>query len=176
MNYLIFICCLCTVHALSHTGQSDLSCHDDNCVTMPENCAHVGSTTQCLAMFTFNVTEHDTQLRLTGHIDTNQYVAVGLSEDVLMGDDLVMDCYAGESSTVDAQFSFNKRRGVNEILSNQSLPGIHLEGSTRMNGQVMCQWLWTDEVIVNDQNFEKSSTDFHILLAVGSFKKNGQGM
>ena len=178
LNYVIFLCLLCAVHSLNYHEQSEWSCHEDNCVTMPEGCALGESSTKCQAMLVWNVTELGTQLRLTGHIETNQYVAVGLSSDDKMGDDLVMDCLADESALVHTQFSFNVRQGVNRNLNmNETLSssGMKLEGTTRMNGQVMCQWLWDEEVIVDNQNFERSASSFHILLAVGPFTKNGQG-
>lgn len=167
-NFAIFFTCVFAVHGL------DAPCVADRCVKMPANCvAGPNSATPCQAVLQWNVTEQGTELRLTGRINTNQYVAVGLSKDNKMGQDFVMDCLAGESTTVDSQFSYNVKQGENNNLANQNIAGIKQQGSTRNDGEVMCQWLWSATVTAEGQTFERSSS--HVLLAVGPYTKTGTG-
>ena len=107
---------------------------------------------------------------MTGKVDKpGQFIAVGLSDDDLMGDDSVTDCRLLTDGKVVTRQSWNILDYENELLA--SVKGIEEIGSgTNEDGQITCKWKRSAKTEVKGKKFDMGLKSYYILLAKGDLE------
>ncbi|OQR75164.1 putative ferric-chelate reductase 1-like [Tropilaelaps mercedesae] len=100
----------------------------------------------------------------------NKYVAAGLSQDNLMGDDAVVEC-------IDVQSSLDIRESWNKASSNkgnevQPLSNIQKVAQSSHDGVQTCQWRRPYITAVKSRTYDLRDR-FYVLLAIGNMRENG---
>ncbi|KDR19521.1 Putative ferric-chelate reductase 1-like protein, partial [Zootermopsis nevadensis] len=95
------------------------------------------------------------------------YVAVGLSQDVNMGDDSVVECVHDGTSgnSVNAYMSWNSGK-ENRRLKVQD--GISLKNSSFVDGTIYCKFMRDPITNVENTEFNLAKDKYHLLVAAGS--------
>lgn len=143
-----------------------------NCVGQPQGCL---DTRDCAAALSITTLGDDYVVEMIGH--KSVFVAIGFSDDTRMGNDNVVECvHEGDSTTgVKAYRSFNSPN-AKQNLRQQEQKGFTLKKGMYVDGSIYCQIVHDPVVTVQENVFDLTKTEYHILLAAGSrLKTNNVG-
>ena len=152
-------------------------CDDEKgCVGLPEGCIE---TKNCSLVASYRGISADRYLfEIQGF--GRDYVAVGLSEDNLMGDDDVVACSEGYGARAFVT-KVNVDDGTREalLLENEKL-GIYNDEVTKQEERLFCSFEREADVNITDPTgsgetlfFSANTKPYHILIAMGSITESG---
>lgn len=105
--------------------------------------------------------------------DTDQWMAMGLSDDDKMGNDSVVECLVFKNGTTRVRNSWNGF-GTNVLINN--VVGVVPSGNASYdNGLMNCKWSRTAHTRVKDTTFDLIANQYYILLAKGKLKNEETG-
>ncbi|XP_047000556.1 putative ferric-chelate reductase 1 homolog [Schistocerca americana] len=110
--------------------------------------------------------------------DSALYVAVGLSDDGIMGDDSVVECvYDATNTAVQAYRSSNAPDDKANFRDGKPFEGITLVNHSYVNGRVYCRFRRQVVTYTNNKTYDLANQPFFLLLASGtSLKDNNIGI
>lgn len=135
------------------------------CIGYPESCT---TSKKCIAVATWHY-KNGYHFNMKGK--SSGYLALGLSLDDSMGDDLTTNCiYNERNGQVDIQTGYNVGKSKNDpILGPSNVTGILRGGQKRYeDGWISCSWTRTDMVTIKGKVWNLDSDKYHILLATGA--------
>ncbi|CAG2170406.1 unnamed protein product, partial [Oppiella nova] len=95
---------------------------------------------------------------------TSKYFSMAYSEDSLMGDDLVTDCYVTSDGKVKVGSSYNL--GQSNEINDEFKNSLHSIQNYYSNGVVVCRWRSHRNRSLEGRHFDLKR-NYHILLAMG---------
>lgn len=138
-----------------------------NCIES-ENCAVLfKSTTSTYASnFEFELIGYDIPAA------DGKYVAVGLSEDQNMGDDLVFSCMKLKNDQR-VKFEVSENVGnINRPLPFKATTEVQPVSYTINNGKITCKWEIRYDAQINNRHYNFLADHYYILLAKGNLEAN----
>lgn len=135
------------------------------CYRVPEDCVEI----ECEYIFTWKnkgaLMEYEMSALTDGFND--RYFAVGFSEDIYMGKDMVFECVHNSSrENVEVFQSFNlEDEHVNVRLQNPKV-GIDSEEGSYNSGRLRCRFSKT-KAVKEAEDFDLSNNVYHLLMARG---------
>ena len=150
-----------------------LPCRDKSqlCIGMPTNCIKFEN---CTVLFKSSINRSTLRLNfeLIGFdikANENKYVAVGLSDDQKMGDDLVFVCMKRKRNNDEQEVEFQIRENRSKRMPRLSLKVRAEENVTKsiINGKITCKWELPYKVKIYDQQCNFLADEFFILMAKG---------
>lgn len=142
------------------------------CIGMPSSCT---KTRTCIVVATW-LYDKGYHFQMKGR--SSGYLALGLSRDDQMGDDLTTNCiYNERNGQVDIQTGYNVGKSKNEpILGARNVTGIMRGGERRYeDGWISCSWTRMDVVTIRDQVWNLDVDKYFVLLAAGSMTSGRVG-
>lgn len=100
-------------------------------------------------------------------LNTNMYIALGLSRDSKMGDDSVMECSRYPNGSIAAQLSYNSGY-TNTLVASESLT---LTSTSFANGLMSCSFTRKNRVS-NSKIFDLAEKEWYLLVAIGDVDLN----
>lgn len=137
------------------------------CFGFPSGCVE---TTSCMAVMSCLVEGERYEFDMKAR--NSAYVAVGLSQDVIMGDDSVVECVHDGTSgnSVNAYMSWNFGRNNRRL---QVHDGIVLKNSSFVDGTIYCKFMRDAVTKVEDREYNLAKDKYHLLIAAGSSVREG---
>ncbi|GFY75203.1 putative ferric-chelate reductase 1 homolog [Trichonephila inaurata madagascariensis] len=137
------------------------------CFGTPGNCIN---NQDCLVLLSYTKQNDDIAFKLNGLLDNDEYMAFGLSNDPLMGDDNVFECVKRKGSLV-ARQSWNDGKSN---VPRRELPRDSYEAA-EFNGYSSCQFLSRYVTEANGKQFNLSNSTYYVLLAKGPMRNERLG-
>jgi len=148
------------------------------CFGLPNNCK-VGDDGNCLLEFIFEPDDASNYIKMNLHksnVKPDQYVAVGLSKDQTMGDDVVFSCSPQERSAMN--IGWNDGHSWKQVEGNTTASlGIKDVAVKYDNGNLRCSWKVPVEFRVEYgkyRGFNLKENRFYILFAYSSDQKESK--
>lgn len=117
-------------------------------------------------LFNFELIGYDIQAT------EGKYVAMALSEDQSMGDDLVFSCMKLKNDQR-AKFEVSENiANMNRVLSYRSWAEVQPIAVSSENGKISCKWEIKYEATINNKVYNFLSDYYYILLAKGNLEGN----
>ncbi|PNF24839.1 putative ferric-chelate reductase 1 [Cryptotermes secundus] len=137
------------------------------CFGFPGGCI---DTKSCTAMVSCLVQGDRYEFEMKAR--NSAYVAVGLSLDMSMGEDSVVECVQDGTSgnSVNAYMSWNSGKD-NKRLTVQD--GISLKNSSFVDGTIYCKFMRDPITNVENTEFNLAKDKYHLLVAAGSSVREG---
>jgi len=162
---------------LQHTDPEDpifAGCNSTKaCFGLPEGCVQ---SQKCLLIVAYKPDRLDYHFEMKGL--SNGYIAMGLSRDERMGDDLTTSCIIQSNGGVDIITGFNKgysgnknikrgsgKKGTKEATRDGILERIDY---SRKEGWISCTWKRIRLATLEGQNWDLERDKYHVMLAQGS--------
>lgn len=162
---------------LQHTDPEDsifAGCNSTKaCFGLPAGCVE---SQKCLLIVAYKPDRLDYHFEMKGL--SNGYIAMGLSRDERMGDDLTTSCIIQSNGGVDIVTGFNigyngnkniqrgsGKKGSKEAMSDGIVERIDY---SRKEGWISCSWKRTRQSTIEGQNWDLESDKYHVMLAQGS--------
>lgn len=137
--------------------------------TTPEiNGIQCESSTKCQIRWQMDKVAGVTYFNFTlESLNTNMYIALGLSHDSKMGDDSVMECARYPNGSIAAQLSYNSGY-INTLVASESLT---LTSTSFANGLMSCSFT-RKNTVSNPKIFDLAGKDWYLLVAIGNVDLN----
>jgi len=162
---------------VQHTDPEDPifeGCNSEKaCFGLPAGCV---KTQKCQLIVAYKPDRLDYHFEMKGL--SNGYIALGLSRDQRMGDDLTTSCIIQNNGGVDIISGFNVgysgnknlRRGSGKKGSKEALVDGIAEriDYSRKEGWISCSWKRTRRSTIEGQDWNLEKDKYHIMLARGS--------
>ncbi len=149
------------------------------CFGIPEGCG--SDAARCNAHASFRPRDQTRlEVTLTGNITGSDYVALGISEDAAMGDDLVFSCVAKDGSEPEVLTSVNRGHDGSEVVPPSEADVVGAEALARVEGSVLCTFHVLSERITvkkgkkDDDALEinLSEKDYYVMVAYGRYSNS----
>ncbi|XP_075215602.1 putative ferric-chelate reductase 1 homolog [Lycorma delicatula] len=141
-----------------------------NCFGYPDDCINDES---CTGIVTVLVEGGRYQFELKGK--TSGYIAVGLSNDTMMGGDSVMECVYdpnSPSSNIKLFMSWNRPGEKSNTRNKVKQTGVNLLSSSYEDGNIYCKFTRDVKTTVEGKIFDLANDKYYLLLAAGSAVKS----
>ncbi|XP_055385328.1 putative ferric-chelate reductase 1 homolog isoform X2 [Condylostylus longicornis] len=143
------------------------------CFGVPDGCL---KEQNCRALSSINVRGEIYEFELKSTLQNARYVAVGISEDSKMGDDLALECVQ-EGNKVNLYTSWltgSPNYGASRLLAPQNT--ARLITSSYINGVIHCKFQKDPKTTVQGKTIDLINKQYHLLLATGiALKDTGVG-
>ncbi|XP_032570551.1 putative ferric-chelate reductase 1 homolog isoform X1 [Drosophila sechellia] len=144
-----------------------------NCFGFPDGCV---ATKSCTSITVVTVRGDVFEFEIQSGKGTNAaYVAVGLSDDAKMGDDLTTECVP-ENGRVNLYSSLTSASPYSAVRSNVNQNSARLLDASIVDGVIYCRVQRDAVTNVQGRTFDLRSGKYHLLVASGSsLKENSVG-
>ncbi|KAH7728585.1 Protein C13B4.1 a [Aphelenchoides avenae] len=167
-NVILLLCLtLVTVAANFDTSECEKS---KVCVAHPTNCFR-GPLSGCEYAFSYAVVE-DSSKRFDMELYTRRpdasfnYIAVGFSDDGLMGNDIVLHCASVNGQPVEVHLSKNPGKSNQPAGADVDKAALSLAASESDENHIYCKFALTYDASVQ-QSLPDPATQYHLLFARG---------
>jgi len=156
---------------LQHTDPEDpifAGCNSTKaCFGLPNGCVQ---SQKCELILSYKPDRLDYHFEMKGL--SNGYIAMGLSRDERMGDDLTTSCIIQSNGGVDIITGFNMGYNGNKNIprgpGQQGQDGIVKRiDYSRKEGWISCSWKRKREATIEGQNWDLEKDLYHVMLAQG---------
>lgn len=162
---------------LQHTDPEDsifAGCNSTKaCFGLPAGCVE---SQKCLLIVAYKPDRLDYHFEMKGL--SNGYIAMGLSRDERMGDDLTTSCIIQSNGGVDIvtgfNIGYNGNKNIQRGSGKKGSKGAMSDGIveridySRKEGWISCSWKRTRQSTIEGQNWDLESDKYHVMLAQGS--------
>lgn len=144
------------------------------CIGLPSNCIE---TENCAVLFksTSTYQANQFQFELIGYdisATEGKYVAVALSDDQNMGDDLVFSCLKLKNDQR-VKFEVSENIGnINRVLPFKAWTEVTPVSYMMNNGKISCKWEIRYDTQINNKHYNFYNDYYYILLAKGNLEAN----
>ncbi|XP_022240036.1 putative ferric-chelate reductase 1 homolog isoform X2 [Limulus polyphemus] len=148
---------------------SDCEAKRKSCFGMPALCV---KNKNCYVILTCVYKNGEVEFKMTGTLGLfDKYIAVGISEDVKMGEDSITECMLVNRRVVVRQSWNINSTYKNEVLDNEL--GIYDQSGEYVDGVITCHW--KQKVIATRKNTVQSiiGKKYHLLLVKGPASVEG---
>lgn len=144
--------------------------HNKGCFGLPNDCIKKSDCTLLLSYFS---QENSIVFELVGALGTTSgWIAMALSEDSKMGDDIVTECiYSGQNVTVQQSWNKANPEKNNEPIRNPQKNIIEKSGNY-IEGVLTCKWKHKFSIRIKDKIFDILKKNYYLLLAKGPIGAN----
>jgi len=164
------------VHAINgifqHTDPEDpiySGCNTTkSCFGMPAGCE---KTKKCQLIVAYQPDKEEYRFEMKGL--SNGYIAMGLSIDGNMGEDLTTNCVRQSNGQIDITTGFNMGYSGNKYIprgpNNEHTDGItDRQQFSIKDGWISCEWKRKGRAVVEDHIWDLEKDQFYVMLAQGS--------
>ncbi|XP_055929257.1 putative ferric-chelate reductase 1 homolog isoform X2 [Argiope bruennichi] len=134
------------------------------CFGIPGGCIN---RQDCEVLLSYAKTSDGIEFKMHGTLDQNTYMAMGLSTDQLMGEDLVTECVRRESNII-ARRSWNVGGQKSNVLLNELPDGAY--ESEYFNDMSTCSFTMNFITDSNGRTFNLVNNTYYTLLAKGPMR------
>ncbi|XP_045158667.2 putative ferric-chelate reductase 1 homolog [Mercenaria mercenaria] len=135
------------------------------CYRVPEDCLEI----ECEYIFTWQDKGSYMVFEMSALTDgfNDRYFAVGFSDDIYMGKDMVFECvHNSTSEKVEVFQSYNQENDNKNIRLTKPKSGIKFEEGSYNSGRLRCRFHKTKRV-VEAEDFDLTEGTYHLLMARG---------
>lgn len=142
------------------------------CYGYPDGCISQG---KCEVVLSYEPQQLNYLFKMKGR--TSGYIAMGLSKDAKMGDDLTTNCYRSANGRIDISTGINVKYG-NKLIprgkNREFKDGIISRGDGFYeDGWITCSWVRNSTTIIDDNVWDIQRDRYHIMLARGPVSADG---
>jgi len=144
--------------------------HNTTCFGYPDGCV---KQRRCQIVLAYRSDYLDFIFEMKGR--SSGYIAMALSRDALMGDDLTTQCVITSNGGVDIMTGYNRDYSGNRVVprgsSKQPKDGIVRDWNgmkvSRKDGWISCRWKRRGEVTIENSKWNLGEDLYHVMLARG---------
>jgi len=144
--------------------------HNTTCFGFPDGCV---KQRKCEVVLTYKSDYLDFIFEMKGK--SSGYIAMALSKDTKMGDDLTTNCVITSNGGVDIMTGYNLGHTGNKLIprgsNKQPKDGIKRDWNgmkvSRKDGWISCRWKRSGEVEIDNSKWNLGNDLYHVMLARG---------